>query len=658
MYKIINKNTKYRIKIGLVQINNSFANQNYFPYSVGILQAYAQKYLINKNAFEFLLPIYKRIPIKDALNKLSDADIVFFSTYIWNIKISLEIAKRVKKNKPEILIVFGGPEIPIKNTKNFLQTNPFIDIACLGEGEKTFLSILENHTLRNWGKVPSIIYINNNGSFFQTPISKRISNLDEIPSPYVDNIFEPLMKANPNENWVGLWETNRGCPFGCTYCVWGADTHNKVYAHNLEKLYLEIDWFSQHKIEFIFCCDANFGILPRDTDIVKYIAENKKKYGYPKALSVQNTKNSTVRTYDIYKLMADAGLSKGVSLSLQSVNPDTLKSIKRTNISTATFYQLQKKFNEKNIETFTDIILALPNETYETFVDGVTSVIENGQHHRIQFNNLSILTNSEMDEPEYQKKYGIEIMKTKLINIHGSLDVEEVRETQRLVVGTTTMPRTDWVKARVLGWIVSLLHFNKILQIPFIILNSIYYLSFRDLTELFFVDDKTYPILFNIYLSFFNKAKDIQNGGSEFCESKKWLNIWWPADELILINLCAENKLAEFYKEAKQFIGKFLRKQKITDYQLILHDAIFLNQNLLKMPFQNKNLDIKLSYNIWEVYRANLTGKKVTLIKGDYHYEIDRTSVHWNSWEDWCREVVWYGNKRGAYFYPCRPKNS
>lgn len=644
-----------KIKIAPVQINNSFSNQNYLPYSAGLLQAYAQKYLAEKNDFEFLLPIYKRIPVNEAEKKLSGADIVFFSTYTWNIKISLEIAGRLKKLNPGILTIFGGPQVPNENSEAFMRKFPFVDIACRGEGEKTFLSILENYSTGNWKEVPSISYIDRDGIFSKTPDAGRISKLDEIPSPYTDGIFEPLIDANPQENWVGLWETNRGCPFSCTYCVWGAASQNKVYKRNIENLYAEIDWFRRHEIEFIFCCDANFGILSRDIDIVKYFAESKQKYGYPKALSVQNTKNSTMRLYNIYKLMSDAGLSKGVALALQSVNNDTLKNIKRQNISVDTFHKLQNKFNEENIETFTDIILGLPGETYETFVNGVSSVIENGQHNRIQFNNLSLLVNSEMAEQKYRKEHGILTVETKLINIHGSLsDVDEIQETQQLVVGTDSMPKSDWVKARVFGWITSLLHFDKLLQIPFIVLHNVYSVSFRELIDIFIVDKKSFPILSEICSFFTDKAKAIQNGDSEFCESKKWLNIWWPADELIFIRLCTENKLSEFYGESEILINNYMRQKNIQDYRDIISDAVLLNKHLIKMPLHNENLSIKLSHNIRDVYKTALKGASAQLKKGSYTYGIDRTTSKWSSWENWCREVVWYGNKKGAYLYNCR----
>lgn len=643
----------HKIQIGVVQINNSFSNHNYLPYSVGLLQAYACKYLSEQERFEFLLPIFKRIPIPSAVELLLDAEVVFFSTYVWNAKISLEIARRLKQINPQILTVFGGPQIPEKGAENFLRKNRFVDIACRGEGEITFLSILENYDNQAWINVPSISYIDGTGKLIQTPNADRIRQLDLIPSPYLEGIFDPLMEENQHEEWIALFETDRGCPFSCTYCDWGSATKSKVYAYDIERIFKEIDWFSKRKIAFVFCCDANFGILGRDLKIVQYFAENKIKYGYPQALSVQNTKNATDHTYALAKAMAESDLNKGVALSLQSMNRETLSHIRRANISVETFQQLQERFTSDNIETFTDLILGLPCETYESFVQGVTTVIEKGQHNRIQFNNLSILPNAEMSNPEYQKKYDFSIVETRIINAHGTLrDFDDIYETQQLVLATKSMPKEDWVRARVFSWITALLHFDKLLQIPFIISHKCFSVSFRTLLQSFVNVNESLPVLFEIRNFFLQKAIELQKGGPEFCESQKWLNIWWPADELVFITLCTENKLKQFYTEAENVLNNIVNAKKgKEEVNSVIKEAITLNCNLLKMPFQERNLHVTLSYNIWQVYHSAIKGLSVPLIKGPYHLLIDKESIKWTSWEEWCRDVVWYGNKKGAYLY-------
>ena len=84
------------VVVGLVQINNSFSGQNYLPYSVALLQTYVQKMSADAGRYVFLPPLYKRVRIADAVEALKDADLVGFSTYVWNGRISLEIARRLK----------------------------------------------------------------------------------------------------------------------------------------------------------------------------------------------------------------------------------------------------------------------------------------------------------------------------------------------------------------------------------------------------------------------------------------------------------------------------------------------------------------------------------------------------------------------------------
>ena len=339
---IMLKSESQKIKVGLVQINSSFSNQSYLPYSVGILQAYTQKHDINRDRFSFLLPIYSRVPVRDAAEALSNADVVAFSTYVWNFKISIEIAKLLKFYNPNVLIIFGGPQVP-NSSEQFLRQHPFIDLCCHGEGELVFVKILETLPIRKWEDIPSISFLGQDGTFISNPKAERIKELSTIPSPYLEGIFEPLMQANSSQQWIALWETNRGCPFSCTFCDWGSATQSKVYPFDLDRLYKEIEWFAQNKIGFVTCCDANFGILPRDIDIARKLIEVHQKYGYPEAISIQNTKNATERSHLIQKILADAGLSRGATIAIQTLNLSALKNIKRQNISLKSFKELQNK---------------------------------------------------------------------------------------------------------------------------------------------------------------------------------------------------------------------------------------------------------------------------------------------------------------------------
>ena len=644
---------KKKIKIGLVEIGDSFGEQYYFPYSIGILRAYAEQKLAASGEYEYLPIIYKRSNTEKYIEALAAADVIFYSTYLWNFKVSLEIARIIKKEKPEIINVFGGPQIPESSEKIslFLQKYPFVDIASFGEGEIPFLRIIEMHPDKRWDLVPSIGYRRADATIAYNEFQETIGDINDIPSPYLSGVFDELIAQNPEEKWQGRTETNRGCPFTCAFCYWGNKSQRKLKQFNLHRIYSEIDWLSKNKIEFVFCCDANFGILKRDFDIVQKVSDNKKKAGYPKAFSVQNTKNSKERIFDLQKILNDAGLQKGVNLALQSLNEETLKYIERSNIDNKTYTELQKLFTKSNIATFTDLIIGLPGETYESFTSGVSEIIASGQHNRIQFINLTVLENTLMAEPEFQQKHGLKMVEAEFMPHHSSLNkTNEIRETHSLVIGTNSMPKNDWAKTRVFSWMVSLLHFDKLLQIPFIILHQTCNLQYKKLFELFLQKDQQATVLTDVVSALEKKALEIQKGSIEFCESVEWLNITWFPDELAFIELSTGGKLYEFFAAAeKRLIAIGADSNKVSPE--IISQAVFLNQNLMKQPFIKQDKVIKCDYNLWEVYQAAIKGNSLEIKKGEYSYTVDRTSQFWDSWEDWCREVIWYGNKRGDYIY-------
>ena len=642
-----------QVTIGLSQINNSFSGANYLPYSIGLLQAYIQKYLSDASRFRFLEPIYKRISIKDAVTHLASVQIAGFSLYVWNERISLEIIRNLKKSNPSCLIICGGPQVPDR-AESFLRKSPEIDITVHGEGEKVFMDLLGTFSSKDLSQVPGISWIDDSGKFCNNPKGERIKDLAVIPSPYLSGIFDKLMQSQPDEEWLILWETNRGCPFACTFCDWVSAIADRVFRFDIDRINKELDWFSQNKIEFIFNCDANFGIFSRDVDIAQRAADNKKQYNYPKVLSVQNTKNTTERAYITQKILAEAGLNKGVTLSMQSIYETALINTKRQNISLSTYEELQRRFTEDRIPTYSDFILALPGETYDSFADGVATLIKNGQHSRIQFNNLSVLPNAEMGDLEYQRQYGMELIESEILNIHGAREssINGIKEVQELVIATDSLPRDMWRKARAFSWMTAFLHFDKLIQIPLILMHEMVGASYREMIQSFIDADSTqFPQIAEIRDHFLDRAEIIQNGGPEYFYSKEWLGILWPDDEYQLIRLSTEGNLDFFYQEAQQLLEKLLYKLNKTENKPILAESIRINRALIKQPNLKEDIEVKCSYNILEVYNQIISGKPNTPQLKKSSYLIDRSTQTWSDWSAWCREVVWYGNKKGDYLY-------
>ncbi len=217
------------------------------------------------------------------------------------------------------------------------------------------------------------------------------------------------------------------------------------------------------------------------------------------------------------------------------------------------------------------------------------------------------------------------------------------------------MPRQDWARARAFGYMTALLHFDKLAQIPNVVLNQMYGVPYKDIIDAFIrTNSSDKPIISEISSFFIDKARDIQSGGAEYCESKKWLNIWWPADELAYINLAAEGKLQQFYAEAGKIFSEILERRGETDQGLI-QEAIAFNSALLKLPFQSKEKQVSCNYNVQQIYQSGLIGVRKDAVKEKSTYIIHSDRESWKSWDEWCEKVVWWGNKKGDYLYKHSP---
>ena len=328
--------------------------------------------------------------------------------------------------------------------------------------------------------------------------------------------------------------------------------------------------------------------------------------------------------------------------------------IGRRNIPPEMFQELQQRYAKDGIETFTDIIIGLPGETYDSFTKGVEKIIENGQHNRIQFINLSILPNAPMAKPNYREQHGLISVESKIINIHGApADFgDNIFEMQELVVGSAVMSLEDWRQARVFAWTASLLYFDKLLQIPIMLLRATTGIDYVQQIKAFInLPGGRFPLLEELAGFFFAEAKRIQQGGSEFFYAPDWLGIYWPHDEYAYIRLSAENKLGAFYQEVYQRLAELLSDNGHVCPPW-LNEAINLNQILLKQPYQAEDLVFRSDYDLLatcdEVRKTGIG----SVVQQSACYVVNRKNELWTDWQNWSRDVVWYGNKRGAYLYP------
>jgi len=634
-----------RIRVGLAQINDTCA-ESYMPYSIACLQAYAQRHL-PPQAVDFMPLVYKRAAMSQIVARLSGADLVGFSIYIWNAQISLEVARRLKRQEPDCTIVFGGPHVP-NDAEQFLTNHEFIDLVVHGEGEGVFSNVLMALPEHDWSGVDGISYVTDKGEIARTKSAERLRDLNQIPSPFLSGVFDDIMRSHPEEEWIALWETNRGCPFQCTFCDWGSATASKVNAFDLDRLKQEIDWFSSRKVKTIMACDANFGIMKRDLEIARYVCDAHAQTGYPRAFLVQNTKNKTERAYSVQTILAEAKLGGRIGLAMQSLDSVTLTNIKRDNISLDTYFELGRRFATDDLETDTDIILGLPGETYDSFTRGIETLM--GQNNRVRFTNLTILPNAKMGDPEYRKCYGMTTSRSPLVNLHTTMDHlnDGVVEYQDLVTSTASLPAADWRSARVFSWMAAFLFFDKIFMLPMIITKEVAGISFRGVVEAFVNAPEEYEVVFEIRSFFEREASAIQQGGPEYVYSQDWLGIWWLANEYIFIKLTVEDKLSRFYEEASRLLSRHVfgkSAEQKTPLAEAIAESIALNSFLISQPFVALDVQFHARYNITAFLDGLKKGSPVELVAQNSEVKVLRKASPYSNLQDWCREVVWAGKR-------------
>jgi hypothetical protein len=604
--------------LALVQLNSGA--RTFLPYTAGLLQAVLQKQSKTPERYHFLTPLWRaRTPVAQAVKHLQNAHLVGLSLYVWNTQRSLAIAKALKTVNPNCLILAGGPHVPDR-AEEFLRQNPAVDLCVHGEGENLFVQIAEHWPNKPWSELNGLSWIDSNGQFQHSPRAPRNKNIQVWPSPYLSGIFEALLKAHPEEDWAALWETNRGCPFSCSYCDWGSATASKILAFDLPRLKAEIDWFVEQQLGFVFCCDANFGILPRDLELANYAANARERTGFPKTLAVQNSKNATERSYLVHKTLIQAGLDQDVTLSVQSIHPPVLAAIRRENISLQHYQELHKRLSADGIRTYTDVIIGLPGETYVSFAEGISQMISGGQIYALKFYNASLLPNAEMAQPAYREKYAIRSKIIPTVYLHSSAadPPDGILEYQELLIGCESLPEADWVRCLSFAWMTDLLFFGKHLLRPLLIyLNQETALSYRQILEAFLDPPHEYPLLAEISAFFKTKGQAIQAGDYEYCRDSgaEFSGIWWSADEFVLIRLLAKNQIGQYFTEVLGWLSSWLFQQNQALPTWLLTDLISVCRLNLQLAYRIDSIQADFQSNLLEVCQAQQAGQTLALVK-------------------------------------------
>lgn len=394
----------------LVQVVDKYGPNSFLPLAISYQWMYAQTSELVKNNFVVSdVLIEKKTPKKYVEDLDFVPHVVALSSYVWNWNYNRELAKEIKEKFPNSLIITGGPNVD-KRDSNFFIKNEMFDIAVLGEGETAFKEILERYLKNeNYHNIPHVFP--KNGSLCDLP--SRLENIEIVPSPilsgFYDWIIERVEKENGPQIWQVTYETLRGCPYKCAFCDIGDEYWQKIKTFSLERIYNEICWMSDKKIEYVSVCDSNWGMMERDKDITRYVIQKKLETGYPKFWDVTWAKSNVEQIYEIATMdnNAKSRLFKGITFAMQSLNNDTLQATNRFNLKQDKVYSYLQKYREQNIPTYSELIWPMPNETYDTLKIGIQKLIDLGQKDFLMVHPLVLTYNATMGQPWYMEKHGL-----------------------------------------------------------------------------------------------------------------------------------------------------------------------------------------------------------------------------------------------------------
>lgn len=437
------------------------------PYAVACIKSWLCAH--SPNAGQFDVRLFKH-PQQFIDAFLADRPVVVgLSNYMWNLDLSYSIATAIKERSPETFIIFGGPNYPIDDgaREEWLRAHPAVDVHVSGEGEGPFTELVDAwYALRDIDAVKRRAIGGSHaivdGQFVRhTDVGVRMANLDTIPSPYLAGYLDEFLT---DVTIVPLLESNRGCPFTCTFCVDGIGARTKVYWKSAGRFEEELEYIAQRYAgKVLDLADVNFGMYKQDVEVTRAIVRVRERHGYPAYVHVATGKNQKARVLECVDLL---GGSLRVSASVQSLDPEVLANIKRQNIAADELVQVAKSFNASDANTYSEVILGLPGDTKEKHMNSVLQLAD-ADMKLISLFTLMMLDGTELTTKASMAKWACQTKFRIVPRCFGAYrfgdQVLLSAEPEEVAVGSNTMSFDDYLECRKFALTMGLFYQDRIL---------------------------------------------------------------------------------------------------------------------------------------------------------------------------------------------------
>ena len=588
----------------------TIVSANCFPLAIGYVAA-------NLNAE---LPDQFQIELFKYPNDLSSAlsrqipRLLGFSNYSWNINLSYEYVKQIKRRFPETVIVMGGPNYGLSQDEiaNFWNRYPLIDFYIVFEGERAMVELVralqsvnyDVKSLKKGNKTLANCHYKSGNMIVQGDPLPRINDLSELPSPYLSGLMDKFF----DDVLIPMISTTRGCPFKCTFCSEGISYYNKVSKrHDISD---ELHYIAERIGTMTDLCltDANWGMFKEDVDKATILSKIQDKFEWPKQLVMSSGKNQKERVIKVASLLKGAMFAGG---AMQTTDQGILKNIKRSNIS---LEELGPKPNDENgaddVDSYTELILALPGDNVKAHSKSLRDMVEIGVH-RVRMYQLIMLRQTEMNTLESRNKYGLQTRFRLMPRSFGSYELFGEKfsavEFEEICVANNTMSFEEYLDCREMDLTVEIINNGRL---------------FHELSGLC----KQYGFSwFDIILAFHNHRRSTSPGLAQLYDefrNDSTQGLWENRDELESV---VKSKINEYLakEEGTNEMAK-AKTKAIFKLQEEIHDLLFseVRSKLQKLEL----LDPQMEHYLEELKAYSLLRKKAlvdTSVQNERNFHFD-----------------------------------
>lgn len=624
-------------KIAMVDLVHTTCgtHSNTVPLGVGLMATYLKKNITQPLDIKIFKDPDKLL---GALNGWIP-DIIGITQYTWNSKLNLYFARKIKSINPNCLIIAGGPDLEMSDKKRetYLLKNRCVDLCVAYDGEIPLLEIvkefLNGKNIRDLRKVPvkgAYCLDLDTLEYVKTEGKPRLDSLDLFGPVYSEGVFDEFLDAG----YHPFMQTHRGCPFSCAYCRTSDPYNSKMLFLSPEIFKQDMEYlgkrFANRPEIMLYVANTNMSLFKEDFPIAHIIREIQDKYNWPKYVYFDTGK-------DPQKLLDMLSIIKFVPApALQTLTPSVLKIINRKNLPFDNYMSFQREVLQRTGEnSMSELILCLPGETKETFMETFRKVLNSGVQSIVVYT-LIKLPGTPISTDEFVNKYEFLLRYRVVPRQFSKINGEVILDTEEVIVGTKDMSYEDYLYFRGFCFVLTVF-FNAVEFIP---LKKFLLECEVDVAQwLFNIYDhiQEYPVLYHQFQNYmieteeelFKTSEDLENF-FEKDENYDYLISGRRGDNLLRkykhLVFSSDFKSCMSVGSSEAFKIISATRPNLDSKGLIENLSRFLSVRDLKPVLENNSIDLKqnidLEYDIVSWLKSKDGSCRLEDLKGQFKYSV------------------------------------